>query len=123
MTLHTWGQEMRTHIHIHAIVSAGGIRCTRRKPTPRRRKQSTELSIAVLDTKPESVTDSAQSVWIPITGEAAAFEPRQLADRFRDLLIAELLKQYRNEKLDVSHFPNMQYQIGARHMTNAAHFC
>jgi hypothetical protein len=123
MTLHTWGQEMRTHIHIHAIVSAGGIRCTRRKPTPRRRKQSTEPSIAVLDTKPESVTDSAQTVWIPITGVAAAFEPRQLADRFRDLLIAELLKQYRNEKLDVSHVPNMQYQIGARHMTNAAHFC
>jgi hypothetical protein len=123
MTLHTWGQEMRTHIHIHAIVSAGGIPCTRRKPTPRRRKQSTEPSDAVLDTKPESVTDSAPTVWIPIPGGAVAFEPRQLADRFRDLLIAELLKQYRNEKLDVSHVPNMQYQIGARHMTNAAHFC
>ena len=38
-----------------------------------------------------------------------AFEPRQLADRFRDLLVAELLKQYRNEKLDVSHVPNMQH--------------
>ena len=114
MTLHTWGQEMRTHIHIHAIVSAGGIPCTRRKPTPRRRKQSSELpttgpSTAVLVTKPESVADSAPTVWIPITGEAAAFEPRQLADRFRDLLVAELLKQYRNEKLDVSDVPNMQH--------------
>ena len=55
------------------------------------------------------MVDSSQTVWIPITGEAAAFEPRQLADRFQDLLIAELLKQYRNEKLDVSHVPNMQH--------------
>ena len=106
MTLHTWGQEMRTHIHIHAIVSAGGIPCTRRKPTPRRRKQSTELpttgpSTAVLVTKPESVTDSAQTVWIPIPGGAVAFEPRQLADRFRDLLVAELLKSKRTAAYSV----------------------
>jgi hypothetical protein len=55
------------------------------------------------------VVDSAQTVWIPITGEAAAFEPRQLADRFRDLLVAELLKQYRKGQLDVSHVPDMQH--------------
>ena len=55
------------------------------------------------------MVDNAQTVWIPITGEAAAFEPRQLADRFRDPLIAELLKQYRKGQLDVSYFPNMQH--------------
>ena len=54
------------------------------------------------------MVDSAQTVWIPITGKAAAFEPRQLADRFRELLIAELLKQYRKGQLDVSYFPNVQ---------------
>jgi hypothetical protein len=53
--------------------------------------------------------DKAQEVWIPITGEAAAFEPPQLAHRFRDLLVAELLKQYRKGQLDVSHVPNMQH--------------
>ena len=53
--------------------------------------------------------DNAQAVWIPITGEAAAFEPRQLADRLRDLLIAELLKQYRKGQFDVSYFPDMQH--------------
>jgi hypothetical protein len=55
------------------------------------------------------VGDNAQAVWIPITGKAAAFEPQQLADRLRDLLIAELLKQYRKGQLDVSHVPNMQH--------------
>ncbi|MFN6161887.1 MAG: transposase, partial [Planctomycetota bacterium] len=128
MTLHTWGQEMRTHIHIHAIVSAGGIPCTPRKPKPRRRKQSTELSTtrpsanqpspaapsdaapsdAALDTQPEPVAERSQA-WIPITGDAVAFEPRQLADRFRDLLVAELLKHYRKGLLDVSDVPNKRH--------------
>ncbi len=95
LTLHTWGQEMRTHVHIHAIVTAGGI-------PVRKRKSSRALEVTTTS------TDEPPPQWIPIAADAPAFQPRQLADCFRDLLLAGIVELYRDGLLDLDSVPNMR---------------
>ena len=46
--------------------------------------------------------------WIPIGADAPAFQPRQLADRFRDLLLAGILELYRVGLLDLDSVQSMR---------------
>jgi hypothetical protein len=96
LTLHTWGQEMRTHVHIHAIVTAGGI-------PVRKRKSSRALEVTTTSTD-----DEPPQRWIPIGADAPPFQPRQLADRFRDFLLAGIVQLYRDGLLDLDNVPSMR---------------
>ena len=66
LTLHTWGQRMLTHIHIHAIVTAGG------------------MSI-----------DTSTPTWIPIQPDAPGMENEALALEFQKRFVRGLKLLYK----------------------------
>ena len=70
LTLHTWGQRMLTHIHIHAIVTAGGMSL-----------------------------DAATPTWNPIPPDASGMENEALAIEFQKRFVSGLKLLYKKGML------------------------
>ena len=84
LTLHTWGQKMLTHVHIHAMMTAGGV------SIPEKNKNEDSES----EPGPEPV-----STWIAIPADAPPMQNQSMADDFRDRFVRGVTSLYRRGKL------------------------
>ena len=85
LTLHTWGQRMLTHIHIHVIMTAGGMSIPA-KPQ------------LTADGTPE---ETSPMTWIPIPLDAPGMENSALALEFRKRFVRGLKLLYKKGLLEM----------------------
>ena len=81
--LHTWGQRMKQHVHIHMIVSAGGLAYrTHEMPSKNRPAKS-------------NTTKAAEYRWVEIPRDASAMQAQHLADLFQKKFLRRLRHLYK----------------------------
>ena len=85
--LHTFGSDLKRHVHIHVIISAGGLklsgkaeRYTRFEKRKQRNPKARTKKVSVLTDNPE---------WVPLTH----FPYKMLQKRYQSLLIKHLKEQ------------------------------
>jgi hypothetical protein len=83
LTLHTWGQRMLTHVHIHAMMTSGGVSAT-----------TGEVSF-----KPS---------WIPIPPDAPDIQEKVLAELFQKKFLRGLKILFDQRKLIIP--PEMEFE-------------
>ena len=101
LTLHTWGQRMLTHIHIHVIMTAGGMS---------------------IPAKPQLTADGTLEEpspmrWIPIPPDAPGMENDALALEFRKRFVRGLKLLYKKGLLEMPFV-----RPGANEITTQAEF-
>ena len=91
LTLHTWGQRMLTHIHIHAIMTAGGMSIPA-KPL----RNAVELA-----DENQSPVEAEPMRWVPIPLDAPGMENDALAYEFRKRFVRGLKLLYKKGLLEM----------------------
>lgn len=82
LVLHTWGQRLNHHFHVHTVMTAGGLRA------PTVADPATVQSMAVAD--PARVQTVQSDQWIMIDQDLLASQHALLADKFKKLYMRRL---------------------------------
>ena len=108
MVLHTWGQRMLTHIHIHAIMTAGGISVPPKKAKiPKRcnrKAQTSESEDAIV--VPEAAQEPHVPKWIAIDPKSKLLTSKLLATEFQKRFVRGLKLLYKKGQLDTAAHPS-----------------